>query len=155
MYEADAHAQPFSGRQGGRVKRSLSQLCRHALAMRFRGLLRGADPDKLVSWLEDARHSGIHALQQFARTFARGIDAVENAIIEPWSSGQAEGQINRLKTLKRAMFCRAGIELLRARMLPIPQSTSPESDEDPFSGASCVGREGQRRPSFTGLALSL
>jgi transposase len=50
---------------------------------------------------------------------ARDIDAVRNAIAEPWSSGQAEGQINRLKTLKRAMFGRAGIELLRARMLPL------------------------------------
>ncbi|WP_161915514.1 transposase [Methylosinus sp. C49] len=49
----------------------------------------------------------------------RFTDAVRNAIAEPWSSGQAEGQINRLKTLKRAMFGRAGIELLRARMLPI------------------------------------
>lgn len=36
------------------------------LAMRFRGLLGGDDPDKLGSWLDDARHSGIHALQQFA-----------------------------------------------------------------------------------------
>ena len=89
------------------------------LAMRFRGLLRGADPDKLGSWLDDASHSGIHALQQFARILARDIDAVRNAIAEPWSSGQAEGQINRLKTLKRAMFGRAGIELLRARMLPL------------------------------------
>jgi transposase len=89
------------------------------LAMRFRGLLRGADPDKFGSWLDDARHSGIHALQQFARILSRDIDAVRNAIAEPWSSGQAEGQINRLKTLKRAMFGRAGIELLRARMLPI------------------------------------
>ena len=62
------------------------------LAMRFRGRLRGADPDKPVSWLDDARHSGIHALQQFARTLARDIDAVRNAIVEPWSSGQAEGQ---------------------------------------------------------------
>jgi hypothetical protein len=74
---------------------------------------------KLGSWLDDARHSGIHALQQFARTLARAFDAVRNAIAEPWSSGQAEDQINRLKTLKRAMFGRAGIELLRARMLPI------------------------------------
>lgn len=37
----------------------------------------------------------------------------------PWSNGQTEGQINRLKTLKRAMYGRAGAELLRARMLPI------------------------------------
>jgi transposase len=50
---------------------------------------------------------------------SRDFDAVRNAIAEPWSSGQAEGQINRLKTLKRAMFGRAGIELLRARMLPL------------------------------------
>jgi transposase len=89
------------------------------LAMRFRGLLRSADPGKLGSWLDDARHSGIRPLQQFARTLSRDIDAVRNAVAEPWSSGQAEGQINRLKTLKRAMFGRAGIELLRARMLPI------------------------------------
>jgi transposase len=45
--------------------------------------------------------------------------AVENAIVEPWASGHAEGQINRLMTLKRAMFGRSGIELLRARMLAL------------------------------------
>jgi transposase len=43
--------------------------------------------------------------------------AVRNAITEIWSSGQVEGQINKLKTLKRAMYGRAGIGLLRARML--------------------------------------
>ena len=58
-------------------------------------------------------------MQQFARTLARDLRAVRNAIAEPWSSGQAEGQINRLKTLKRARYGRAGIELLRARMLPL------------------------------------
>jgi transposase len=40
---------------------------------------------------------------QFARTLIRDIETVRNAIAEPWSSDQAEGQINRLKTLKRAM----------------------------------------------------
>lgn len=49
----------------------------------------------------------------------RDIDAINNAIQLPWSNGQAEGQINRLKTLKRAMYGRAGSELLRARMLPL------------------------------------
>jgi transposase len=47
------------------------------------------------------------------------IDAVRNAIFEPWSNGQVEGQINRLKTLKRAMYGRASVELLRARMMPL------------------------------------
>jgi transposase len=45
--------------------------------------------------------------------------AVRNAITEIWSNGQTEGQINRLKTLKRAMYGGAGVELLMARMLPI------------------------------------
>ena len=58
-------------------------------------------------------------MQQSARTLTRDIEAVRHAIAEPWSSGQAEGQINRLKTLKRAMYGRASIELLRARMLPL------------------------------------
>ncbi|BDV37137.1 transposase [Methylocystis bryophila] len=79
----------------------------------------GADPGELSSWLDDARHSGIRALQQFARMLSRDIDALRNTIAEPWSSGQTEGEINRLKTLKRAMSGRAGFELLRARMLPI------------------------------------
>jgi len=47
----------------------------------------------------------------------RDIDAV-NAIELPWSNGQAEGEINRLKTFKRAMYGRAGPELMRGRMLP-------------------------------------
>jgi transposase len=46
---------------------------------------------------------------------------------EPWSNGPVEGHINRLKTLKRQMYGRAGVELLRARLLPdtfvIPQAS--------------------------------
>jgi transposase len=58
-------------------------------------------------------------MQRFARTLRRDIDAVRNAITERWNNGQTEGQINRLKTLRRAMYGRAGSELLRARMLPL------------------------------------
>jgi transposase len=49
----------------------------------------------------------------------RDIDAVKNAIELPWSNGQAEGQINRLKMLKRSMYGRASPELMRARMMPL------------------------------------
>ena len=94
------------------------------LAMRFRGILHGDDPDKLHYWLHDAKHSGVRPMQQFARTLSRDLEAVKNAIAERWSSGQAEGQINRLKTLKRAMYGRAGIALLRARMLPFESVVS-------------------------------
>ena len=87
--------------------------------MRFRGLLRGGDTELLDAWLSDAASSGIHAMRQFAATLRRDFLAFRNAISEPWSNGQTEGQINRLKTLKRAMYGHAGTELLRARMLPL------------------------------------
>jgi hypothetical protein len=90
-----------------------------ALAMRFRGPLRGGDIELLDTWLSDAVSSGIHAMRQFAATLRRDLDAVRNPILKPWSNGQTEGQINRLKTLKRTMYGRAGTELLRARMLPL------------------------------------
>ena len=88
------------------------------LAMRFRGILRSKDVQKFRVWLDDAQQSGIYAMKRFARTVRRDLDAVTNALTESWSNGQTEGQINRLKTLKRAMYGRAGPELLRARMLP-------------------------------------
>jgi len=89
------------------------------LAMRFRGILRSKKVSKLSAWLKAANQSGLYAIQRFARTLRRDIDAVRNAVSEPWSNGQTEGQINRLKSLKRAMYGRAGPELLRARMLPL------------------------------------
>lgn len=89
------------------------------LAMRFAGLLRGSDTGKLDVWLRDARHCGLHALRSFVRKLRQDIDAVRNAILEPRSNGQVEGQINRLKTLKQAMYGRASVELLRTRMMPL------------------------------------
>lgn len=93
-----------------------------SLAMRFRGIFRSRDTGKLDSWIGDAVNSGLVAIARFARVLRRDLDAVYNAIELPWSNGQAEGQINRLKTIKRTMYGRAGPELLRARMLPLDQN---------------------------------
>ncbi|MEY9999108.1 transposase [Sinorhizobium fredii] len=92
-----------------------------SLGMRFRGIFRGRDPSKLDIWIDDAVSSGLVAVERFARVLRRDVDAVCNAIELPWSNGQAEGQINRLKTIKRAMYGRAVPELLKARMLPLNQ----------------------------------
>ena len=89
------------------------------LAMRFRGILRRGTCKKLDCWIKDARRSGIDAMNRFAPRLARDIEAVRCAVTTPWSNGRTEGQINRLKTLKRAMYGRAGVDLLRARMLPV------------------------------------
>ena len=61
----------------------------------------------------------IYGMRRFGRTLRQDTEAVRNAVLEPWSNGQTEGQINRLKTLKRAMYGRAGVDLLRARMMPL------------------------------------
>jgi transposase len=92
--------------------------------MRFRGILRGHSADKLDAWLRDAQASGIHCIRQFVFKLRQDLAAIRNAISELWSNGQTEGQINRLKTLKRAMYGRAGVELLRARMLPLQPTRS-------------------------------
>ena len=57
---------------------------------------------------------------RFVRTLKQDLSAVEAAVSEPWSNGPVEGQLNRLKMPKRQMYGRAGIELLRARLLPEP-----------------------------------
>jgi hypothetical protein len=95
------------------------------LALRFRGILHGRDPGKLDSWLDDAHRSGLYGLRRFAHTIRYDLAAVRNAISERWSNGQTEGQINRLKALKRQMYGRAGTELLRARLLPLFSNEQP------------------------------
>lgn len=88
------------------------------LAMRFNGILRSSNPCLVEDWIDDAIDTDLVEMVRFARILHRDLEAVKNAIELPWSNGQAEGQINRLKTLKRAMYGRAGPELMRARMLP-------------------------------------
>ena len=90
-----------------------------AFAMRFRDILRSRDVSRLDLWLDEAYHSGIYTLQRFARTLQGDLDAVRNAVTEPWSNGQTKGQISRLKTMNCVMYGRASVTLLRARMLPL------------------------------------
>jgi len=95
------------------------------LVFSFRAILRGGKVTTLHRWMEEARKTGIHSLVRFVRTLKKDLSAVEAAVSEPWSNGPVEGQLNRLKMLKRQMYGRAGIELLRARVLPEPSFRSP------------------------------
>jgi len=70
------------------------------IAMCFKGILRGLNDDRLPAWIDDAIKMDLAPIVGFARTLNKDIDAVRNGIEMPWSKGQAEGQINRLKTLK-------------------------------------------------------
>ena len=84
------------------------------LIARFCGMVKGKLPDPFDGWLREAE---VSALSPFAAGIRRDEDAVRAALSEPWSSGQVEGQVNRLKAIKRTMYGRAGFELLRVRVL--------------------------------------
>jgi len=68
-------------------------------------------------WLADAVSSDVDAVRTFAAGLEQDGAAVRAALTMPWSSGQAEGQINKLKLLKRQTYGRASLDLLRRRML--------------------------------------
>jgi transposase len=88
------------------------------LALSFRDALRADQSAQLRRWIEKAKRCEFGAVVRFAYGLHKDISAVAAAVDMPWSNGQVEGQINRLKMIKRQMYGRAGFELLRARVLP-------------------------------------
>ena len=77
----------------------------------------GSSPKAFDAWLVEALRSGVRVVGSFATSLDQHGAAVRAALTFPWSSGQAEGQINRLKLLKRAMYGRASLDLLRRRLI--------------------------------------
>ena len=88
-----------------------------ALAEAFIGLVRDRAPERLDPWLQQAQDGAVPALRRFAKRLSADYDAVRAAVTLDWSNGSAEGQINRLKALKRQMYGRAHLDLLERRFL--------------------------------------
>ncbi len=87
------------------------------LAEAFIALVRGREAAQFAPWLRQAEHSAVPPLQRFAKRLRADYDAVHAALSLDWSNGQTEGQINRLKTIKRQMYGRASLDLLERRFL--------------------------------------
>jgi transposase len=88
-----------------------------ALILAFAYLLRERNGKALAPWVAAVHTSAIPELLSFAKGLTRDWAAVQAACTSPWNNGQAEGQITRLKLLKRQMFGRAKLDLLKARLL--------------------------------------
>lgn len=116
MLMADADALPEADRAF--VSALLTQAPRLAdgiaVAKRMHLLLRKKSDETLAQVLDDAADT---LLAEFAASLRRDLAAVQAALDLPWTTSPAEGQINRLKMLKRTMYGRAGFDLLRARVL--------------------------------------
>jgi transposase len=83
----------------------------------FLNMIRQRTSEKLRPWMEAVMTSGIPELKSFVAGIERDFDAVKEALHLPWSQGITEGKVNKLKTLKRVMYGRAGFALLRQRLL--------------------------------------
>ena len=89
----------------------------YQLAQDFRAMVTKRQEAVLNRWLKEAEGSGIAELRSLAVGIVRDFDAVRAALRLPYSNGQTEGQVNKLKTIKRQMYGRADFDLLRQRVL--------------------------------------
>ena len=87
------------------------------LVQQFQTLLHRTGTLSLADWLRAARESAIPEFGSFARGVQLDIAAVSAACTRPESNGPTEGQVNRIKTIKRQMYGRATFALLKARVL--------------------------------------
>ena len=98
------------------------------LVERFHGMVREREPAGLPTWITDAADS---VLASFGKGIVADHSAVTAAMTQPWSNGQTEGQITKLKLVKRQMYGRAKLDLLRARLLAQRNVSCIESESEP------------------------
>ncbi len=89
----------------------------YALTQDFAAMLRTRQGAGLADWLAEADGSAVVELRAFAAGLRADEAAVRAGLTEPWSTGPVEGQITRLKLIKRQGYGRAGFTLLRQRVL--------------------------------------
>ncbi len=87
------------------------------LARTFHDLLQHRRGHQLLTWVRQAEHDAPAPIRSFAQGLCLDLDAVTAGLTLPWSSGIVEGHVNRIKTIKRAMYGRATFRLLRVRIL--------------------------------------
>lgn len=89
------------------------------LADEFTALIRKQSTGTLADWLSRAEVSACPEVRHFAEGIRRDESAVTAAVTLHWSNGPVEGHVNRLKTIKRQMYGRAGFALLKARVVSV------------------------------------
>jgi transposase len=89
----------------------------YRLAQDFGEMVREQQVERFENWLIQARSSDFPDFRRLARGLQHDYAEVKAALMLPWSSGQVEGQVNRLKLIKREMYGRAKFDLLRVRVL--------------------------------------
>ena len=89
----------------------------YLLSQEFVTMLKDSQVEALDSWLNRAKACHVTELTSFVNGIRRDYAAVRAACSSEWSNGMVEGHVNRLKFLKRQMFGRAHLDLLRVKVL--------------------------------------
>jgi len=87
------------------------------LARAFAAIVREQQVEMLDEWLEQAEKSEFQVWRNFATSLRQDYDAIRAALLYDWSNGPTEGHVNRLKCVKRQMYGRAKLDLLRQRLV--------------------------------------
>jgi transposase len=109
----------------GEDRQTVELLCRlspevvraRELALSFVEVVKERSADELRGWIIEALRSEIPEFVTFANGLTDDLRAVRAALENEWSQGQVEGQMHRLKLIKRQMYGRGKLDLLRARVL--------------------------------------
>jgi len=88
----------------------------------FAAMITHLTGENLPQWIDTARTTGLPGISSFAKGLEQDLDAVTNGLTMNWSSGPVEGRVNHIKMVKRQMFGRAGLPLLRKRVLLTAQN---------------------------------
>jgi len=89
----------------------------YLLVQQFLQMVRKLEGERLEAWCASVRESGIEELQRFANGLEQDKAAVLMGLTHSYNNAQAEGQVTRIKLIKRMMYGRAGFPLLRQRVL--------------------------------------
>ncbi len=83
----------------------------------FAGIIRRQRDENIKEWIGIAKGSGVPEIKGFAAKLLQDLSAVIAGVELPWSQGQTEGQVTRLKFIRRQMYGRGEFDLLRKRVL--------------------------------------
>jgi transposase len=89
----------------------------YSLAQDFVHMLREREGERLDVWIAATAESGIADVRRFAQGLTEDYAAVRAGLTLPYSNGQTEGQIHRLKLVRRSMYGRGKFDLLERRVL--------------------------------------
>src|SRR6266568_914024 len=93
----------------------------YCLAQAFMQMIREHTGEQLDTWLSSVEASHLPELESFAKGIQQDKAAVFAGLTLPYSNGPLEGHVNRLKLIKRSMYGRAKLPLLRARVLHVAE----------------------------------